>query len=138
MPAREPGSPLPLLTVALVAGLYAMAPGIYLGGIDVKRGAEVVDHVIPGLVVIATVGAGLFWGVRSVTAMAYSGLVVLIAGVFMTIAHVGLFRQWVNGQVAGGAAAYHCSTAAFVLVVGLVWMWRYRAGLADVGASEAK
>ena len=124
-------SPLPLLTVALVVGLYAMAPGIYLGGLHVKRDAEIVDHVIPGLVVIAMVGVGLLWGVRSVTAMAYSGLLVLIAGLFMVMAHIGLFRQAINHEVARGAAAYHCSTAALVFLVGATWVWRYRQGLAD-------
>lgn len=124
-------SPLPLLTVALVVGLYAMAPGIYLGGLHVKRDAEIVDHVIPGLVVIAMVGVGLLWGVRSVTAMAYSGLLVLIAGLFMVMAHIGLFRQAINHEVAWGAAAYHCSTAALVFLVGATWVWRYRQGLAD-------
>jgi hypothetical protein len=125
------GSPLPLLTVALLAGLYAMAPGIYLGGLHVRRGAEIVDHVIPGLIVIAMVGIGLFWGVRSTTVTAYAGLVVLIAGLFMVLAHIGLFRQAINHQVGWGGAAYHCSTAALVFVVGLTWVWRYRRGLSD-------
>jgi hypothetical protein len=122
--------PLPLLTAALVAGLCAIAPGIYLGGLHVRRGAEIIDHVIPGLVVIAIVGIAMLWGHRSMTVMALAGLGVLIAGLFMVLAHVGLFRQAVNHQVAWGGAAYHCSTAALVFLVGLAWAWRYRAGLA--------
>ena len=122
---------LPLLVVALVVGLYAMAPGIYLGGLHVKRGAEIVDHVIPGLVVIAMVAVALFWGARSVAVMACAGMIVAIAGLFMVLAHIGLFRQWVNGQVAGGGAAYHCSTAVLVFLVGVTWVWRYRRGLDD-------
>ena len=124
-------SPLPLLIVATVVALYAMAPGIYLDGLHVRRGAEVVDHVIPGLAVIAMVGVGLFWGVRSVPAMAYSGLVVLIAGIWMVLTHIGLFHQALDGKVSWGIAGYHCSTAVLVFVLGLTWVWRYRAGLAD-------
>lgn len=123
--------PLLLLTAALVAGLYAIAPGIYLGGVHVKRGTEIIDHVIPGLVVIAMVGVAMLWGVRSVSVMALAGLGVVIAGLFMALAHVGLFRQAINHQVPWGAAAYHCSTAAFVFLVGLAWAWRYREGLSD-------
>lgn len=137
-PENEPGSgpagvglPPPLLAVALAVGLYAMAPGIYLGGLHVKPGAEIVDHVVPGLVVIAMVAVGLSSGVRSVTAMAYSGLVVLLAGLWMVLTHIGLFRQAVGGQVSWGPGAYHCSAAALVLLVGLAWVWRYRRGLSD-------
>jgi hypothetical protein len=137
-PENEPGSrptgvgsPLPLLAVALVAGLYAMAPGIYLGGLHVKPGAEIVDHVVPGLVVIAMVGVGLSSRLRSVAVMAYSGLVVLLAGLWMVLTHIGLFRQAVGGQVSWGPAAYHCSTAALVFLVGLTWVWRYRRGLSE-------
>lgn len=129
--STEVPSPLPLLAVALVAGVYAMAPGIYLDGLHVKPGAEIVDHVVPGVAVIAMVGVGLYWGVRSVVVMAFSGLVVVLAGLWMVLTHIGLFRQAVNGQVSWGPAAYHCSTAALVFVVALTWVWRYRRGLGD-------
>lgn len=124
-------SPLPLLVAAAAVGLYAMAPGIYLGGLHVKRGAEIVDHVIPGLAVLAMVGVGLLWGVRSVTVMAVSGLIVLIAGFWMVLTHIGLFHQALDSQVSWGIAIYHCSTAVLVFAVGLTWAWRYRAGLGD-------
>jgi hypothetical protein len=77
------------------------------------------------------VAVGLRWGVRSVAVMAYSSLVVVLAGLWMVLTHIGLFRQAVNGQVSWGPAAYHCSTAALVFLVGLTWAWRYRQGLAD-------
>ena len=129
--SAEVASPLPLLAVALVVGLYAMAPGVYLGGLHVKPGAEIVDHVVPGLVVIAMVAVGVFRGVRSIAVMVCAGTIVLMAGSFMVLTHIGLFRQWVNGEVPGGEAAYHCSTAALVFVVGLTWVWRYRRGFAE-------
>ncbi|HWF35831.1 MAG TPA: hypothetical protein VG295_10660, partial [Solirubrobacteraceae bacterium] len=92
---------------------------------------EIVDHVVPGLVVIAMVGVGLSSRLRSVAVMAYSGLVVLLAGLWMVLTHIGLFRQAVGGQVSWGPAAYHCSTAALVFLVGLTWVWRYRRGLSE-------
>jgi hypothetical protein len=135
-PARKRGSGEPVVSpvfigVALVIGLYAMAPGFYLAGLHVKPGAEVVDHVVPGLVVIAMVGVAMLWGVRSYTVMAVSGLIVVLAGFWMVLTHIGLFRQGVNGDVAFGAAAYHCSTAILVFALGVTWVWRYRAGLSD-------
>ncbi|MGH9077132.1 MAG: hypothetical protein ACRDY0_06735 [Acidimicrobiales bacterium] len=130
-PAPEVRSPAALLAAGLVVGLYAMAPGFYLDGLKVRRGAEIVDHVVPGVVVLAMVCVAIFWGQRSLPVMIGTGMVVLLAGLWMVATHLGLFRQGLRNQAPWGAVAYHCSTAAAVFVLGAVWVWRYREALAD-------
>ncbi|MHB1535892.1 MAG: hypothetical protein ACYC1D_15045 [Acidimicrobiales bacterium] len=131
-PPQATGVPLPLLVAGLLVGLYAMAPGFYLAGLNVKRGAEIVDHVVPGLVVLAMVFVAIRWGAKSVNTMAVTGMVVLLAGIWMTITHVGLFRQGLDHLAPWGPVIYHCSTALAVLALAVVWLWRYREALRDV------
>lgn len=120
---QQPGL---LAGAGLLIGLYAMAPGFYLAGLHVHKDAEVVDHVIPGLVILALVLVGIVWGSRSATTMLLAGLGVLLAGFWMTVTHVGLVAQAFRHQAPAGAATYHCSTALLALVLGLAWVWRYR------------
>ena len=129
---KQAGVPVALLIAGLVIGLYAMAPGFYLGGLNVKRGAEIVDHVVPGLVVLAMVFVAIRWGAKSVNTMAVTGMVVLLAGIWMTITHIGLFRQGLDHLAPWGPVIYHCSTALAVLVLAVAWLWRYRAALRDM------
>ncbi len=112
--------------VALVVGAYAMIPGFFLDGLHVKAGAEVVDHVVPGLVVLGLVFLGIRWGRQVPTLMLVIAVGILLAGFWMTDVHIALFRQALRGQAPAGATVYHCSTAAVVDVLGLVWLWRYR------------
>ncbi len=114
------------LAVALVVGVYAMAPGFYLDGLHVKMGAEVVDHVVPGLVVLALVFVAIRWGREVPGLMLLAGVGIILAGFWMTDTHVGLLRQGLRGQAPAGATAYHCSTAVVVDVVAVAWLWRYR------------
>jgi hypothetical protein len=110
----------------VIVGLYAMTPGFYLAGLHVKQGAEVVDHVVPGAVVVAMAGLAIYWGPRRMAGMLVIGLVVFLAGFWMAVTHLGLLRQAVRHQVPAAPAAYHCSTALLVLIVGAMWVWRFR------------
>lgn len=111
---------------ALIVGAYVMLPGIFLGGIHVKAGDEMVDHVVPGLVVLALVVACIRWRWGAPHRMPLPGIGILLVGVWMTDVHVALLRQALRGQAPAGATAYHCSTAVVVDVLGLAWVWRYR------------
>jgi len=124
-------TPLALLVVGLVVGLYAMVPGFALGGLQVKRGAEIVDHVIPGLVVLTMVCVAARWGAATLSAMILTGMAVLLAGLWMFATHLGLLRQGMNHQAPWGPVAYHGSTALAVLALGVVWVFRYRRVLLD-------
>jgi hypothetical protein len=115
-----------LAAAGLIVGLYAMAPGFYLDGLHVKRGAEVVDHVVPGLAILVLVFAAIMWGQRVPALPLFSGAGILLAGVWMTDTHIGLVRQAFDGQAPGGATAYHASTAFVVDVLAVAWLWRHR------------
>lgn len=130
-PSRGRGRPTWLLGAGAIAGLYAMAPAVVGRLGHLRRGAEVVDHVIPGLVVIALVGVAAGGGADSVAFMVVAGTVVCLAGLWMTATHIGLLEQAVHNQVGWATALYHFSTAVLVLVLGVAWVWRYRETLAE-------
>ena len=130
-PSRGKRRPIWLLGAGAIAGLYAMAPAAVGRLSHLRRGVEVVDHVIPGLVVIALVGVATGGGAGSVGFMVVAGTVVCLAGLWMTATHVGLLEQAIHHQIGWNTAVYHCSTAALVVVLGVAWVWRYREALAE-------
>lgn len=121
-------SPLVALIAGGFVGLYAMAPGVELGGLAVRRGLEIVDHVAPGLVVLVMVCVASRRRASPLTMM-ITGAFVVLAGLWMVATHVGLLRQGIDHQVPWGPVAYHCSTAVGVLALGLSWVFRYRRAL---------
>ncbi|MGH9122642.1 MAG: hypothetical protein ACRDYC_12005 [Acidimicrobiales bacterium] len=122
-PGREPSAGF--LFISLLAGLYATLPGFYAGGLSASRGTEVADHIVPGLIVLALVYSAARWPhSRPVRTLARWGLV--LTGAWMGISQVSLVSQAVRGQSAWGPVVYHCSSAAAVVVVAAVWLWRYR------------
>ncbi len=120
--------PATFVVPSLLIGLYAMAPGIWLGGLHVKRGAEIVDHVVPGLAVLAMILLALSWGAQRrsrPTVLLVASLVIALAGLWMSATHVGLLVQGIRGEAPGLAVAYHCSTAFLTLVLGITWVARH-------------
>ncbi len=128
---ERPTGPPPawLMVMALVIGLYAMAPGFYLDGLNVKRGAEIVDHVVPGLFVLAVTLLTIRRWASSRYVPLVSGIVVCLAGLWMILTHVGLVVQAFHHEAPVGATVYHASTAVAVMLLGIVWLWHYRAEL---------
>jgi hypothetical protein len=122
------GLPATFVVVSMLIGLYAMAPGIWLGGLHVKRGAEIVDHVIPGLAVLAMILLAVSWRPgRSgrPTVLLIASLVIALAGLWMCATHVGLLVQGIRGEAPGLAVTYHCTTAFLTLVLGITWVARH-------------
>lgn len=115
---------LGLLEVAgLAVGLYAMAPFFVGPAVHTTTLNELVDHVVPGLVVEAMAVPAVWSRVGGGRAMMGRGLVVLLAGVWMAAAHVGLVVQALHHQAVPAAAGFHASTACAVLALGLAWLW---------------
>ncbi|MGH9070008.1 MAG: hypothetical protein ACRDX8_02275 [Acidimicrobiales bacterium] len=124
---------------SLLIGLYAMAPGIWLGGLHVKRNAEIVDHVIPGLVVLASILVAVSWGPArrgASTVLFGASLVIGLAGLWMAATHVGLLLQGIRGQAPGPSVAYHCSTAFLTLVLGVTWVGRHWSAVASPAGEQ--
>lgn len=109
----------------LLVGVVATLPHLVGPRLDTASGVEVVDHVVPGVIVLATsaavVAAGRFVRISG-TAILGAGLTVVLAGLWMTATHVPLVAQAARHEAPWGATAYHCATAAAVLAVGLVWV----------------
>jgi hypothetical protein len=128
-PTPPPDQPFPavLLGAGLVIGLYAMLPAIFTGGIHLTRSVEVVDHVVPAVVVLALTVTTIVKVAKPEALMLAAGVVIVLAGFWMVVTHVSLAKQALNGQASKAGAAFHCSTALAVCALGIVWVWRYRA-----------
>src|SRR2546427_10267020 len=102
--------PFALLGLGLAIGLYAMLPAFAGPQLHVQRIVEVVDHVIPGLVVLALVVSATVLGARPAGLMLVFGLLVTLAGLWRVDTHGGLFNQAVHPQVDLVAAGFHVPT----------------------------
>lgn len=107
---------LPIL-VALLGGWAIATPyadSVIGLEVDVRPAVEVVDHVIPGIAVVLA-GVAL---AASPRALLSSGLVVGLAGVWMTATHVPLLADAGDPGTSVGAAAWMTAPGLAVLLVG--------------------
>lgn len=113
---------LPVL--GLLAAAWALIPPYSGPEINTAMRVEVADHVVPAIVLVA-VSLWALVVVRARTepgsALLVAGLVVLLAGLWMTATHVPLIRQARQDVVSNAAAAYHSAPGLAVLLLGLVW-----------------
>jgi vacuolar-type H+-ATPase subunit I/STV1 len=126
-PAPATAFPSVLLGAALLIGLYAMLPAIFSGGIHLRRSVEVVDHVVPAVVLLVVTVVAILKGAKPDSLMLVFGVVIVLAGFWMVATHVSLAKQGLNHQASATGAAFHCSTAIAVAALGVAWAWRYRA-----------
>ena len=123
------GYRLPLL--GLLIGLWAIVPpyASLFGKLEVKSAAvEFVDHVVPGAVVIAVAVLG-YIQLRppepSQLVLFVGGVVITLAGFWMLSTHVGLINQTREGDVPGGALAWHGLPGIAVTLLGVAWTVRF-------------
>ena len=102
---------------------------------------EVVDHIIPGIVVFVASVAALGASRRPVRPDAgpgitafVAGLVILLAGFWMVATHVPLLFQAARGDAPWDATIYHSSAAFAVFGFGLIWTMAH---WGDLAAAEA-
>ena len=115
-----------LLYAGAVAGAWATVPrfwGPELAGLDSTT--EVVDHLVPGIVVLAG-SAAMFVVARDRARpvgvpMFVAGLIVTLAGLWMTATHIPLLAQARRHEVTWGAAWFHTMPGLVVLALGIVW-----------------
>ncbi len=110
--------------VGLVIGMWGALPHFVSPRLNTRSSVEIVDHVVPGIVVvIASLGlllARTHADIHGTYGLA-SGLVVFLAGVWMAATHVPLIAQAMRGEAPWGAATFHSASALAVLVFSLVW-----------------
>lgn len=110
--------------ILVCAGLWAAAVP-YLGTalslrLDVARSLEVIDHVVPGAVVLFAAIAG-HGARRGGTAWLLTGAAVCLAGVWATVTHVPLVPELLDGTSPAGAALLHLAAGPPALAAG-AWM----------------
>lgn len=113
-----------LSVVGVIVGACAMLPPYVGPRLATAHRVEVADHLVPGLVVLAVSGIVLVATRRGPvpgTPMLLGGLVVVLAGLWMTSTHVPLVAQAARHEAPWGTTIYHCAMAVMVLTFGLVW-----------------
>ncbi len=116
---------LPLLVALGIWSIAVPYLGPLLGLIlDVPAKLEVVDHVVPGVVVVASSVVLLLRGIREtgryvvvllgVTALPF------LAGLWMTSTHVPLLFQAAEGLVPWGTALFHSAPGPFIMLLSLL------------------
>lgn len=116
--------------VGLVVAAWAVLPRYAGPALDTSDRVEVADHVVPGVVVAVASVAVLAGRWRRGTGPVFgAGLVVVLAGSWMTATHGPLLAQAARDEVGWGAAAFHTAPGLAVLGAGLAWVaWHWRDG----------
>ncbi|MEX2660164.1 MAG: hypothetical protein WD232_10740 [Acidimicrobiales bacterium] len=117
-------SPLALVGVAVAA--WASIPPYVGPALATDPVVEVVDHVVPAVVVLAVSLAALAAGARARgTAMFGAGLVVALAGLWMVATHVPLLAQAARDEAPWVASLWHFVPGVAVVALGAVWALRW-------------
>ena len=128
--ATTPGTRTPLLPlVGLAVAVWAVLPPYSGPEINTGTRVEIVDHVVPAVLLVAVSLWALFAsrrpGFKPGSGMLAAGLGVALAGMWMTATHVPLVAQANRDEVSNAAAAYHTAPGLAVLALGAVWAIRY-------------
>lgn len=133
------GAGLPALGV--LAGIWAVVPPyvVLFGELAVRSSVEVVDHVLPGAVVVTVaLIAHLRLRVKAASPMLLlvCGLVITLAGFWMLSTHIGLISQARQGIAPWAVVIWHGLPGIALTVLGVVWTIRFWA-TDDAGVHEA-
>ena len=109
--------------------LWTFLPPYSGPALNTETRVEIADHVVPGVVVLAVSVAALVMTTRpprrQSTLLLASGFVILLAGLWMTATHVPLVAQASRQEVTWEAALYHTAPGVAVVLLGLLWVFRY-------------
>jgi hypothetical protein len=108
-----------------VVAIWAALPHFVTPHLNTANSAEIADHVVPGLVVLALCGATLAaqarGGPRRGALHFVAGLALTLAGLWMVATHVPLVAQATRGEAPWPGTIYHSAAALAVLGFGLLW-----------------
>lgn len=110
--------------LALLGGWSIAVP--YVDGalglrVDVVQKVEVVDHVVPGAIVVAALAAMALRRPARGSVWVLAPCVAFLAGFWMTSTHVPLVLQAADGEAPWGGALFHTSPGPAVAVLSL-WL----------------
>lgn len=117
-----------LVGAGFLVGAWALLPPYSGPALNTADRVEFADHVVPGVVVIAVSAVALLLARRPNPAnlLFPAGLVIVLAGFWMTATHLPLVLQATRAQAPWGATIYHSLPCLAVLVLGVVWAVTYR------------
>lgn len=118
--------PRSLTLAGLAVGVWANLPPFVGPGLVTSRSLELVDHSVPAVVVLAVVAWAARAGRAAETWLFAAGLVIGLAGVWMTATHVPLVAQALRGGVGWAATISHSLPGLAVLALGGAWTARFR------------
>jgi hypothetical protein len=113
-----------LPVMGLAAAVVAVLPPYTAQDIGTSDQVEVVDHVVPALLLVVLSLAALVQARRPRPGLfpLVAGLGVVLAGFWMAATHVPLVAQATRDEVDAWTAAYHTIPGLLVLTVGVVWV----------------
>lgn len=124
-PGRDLAALMPL--VGLGVAVWASLPKYSGPAINTSSTTEVVDHIVPAVVIVLASIVAILAGRRPEGPGALrliAGMTVLLAGLWMLATHIPLVLQTMRGgpEAASWAATiYHTTPALAVLGLGLLW-----------------
>ncbi|MDQ2826137.1 MAG: hypothetical protein M3Y04_04115 [Actinomycetota bacterium] len=141
--ARPAGPDLARLMpfVGLAVAVWASLPKYSGPKLNVTSSKEVVDHVIPAMLVLVASVVGILAGRRAKGPGALrflGGMAVLLAGLWMMATHLPLVTQAMRGDAPWPATIYHTSAALAVFGLGLLWATVTWAEADDKGQAPAQ
>ncbi len=117
------GAAILILLGAGTIGVPYLGPGLGVK-LEVARRLEVIDHVVPGLVVVASSGLMLMLlrrrrtgGFLSLAAVCLS----CVGGSWITATHIPLLADAGRGRVPWGTALFHIAAGPLILALSL-WL----------------
>lgn len=111
-----------LPAVGIVVGVWALGAPYVGPQLGVAPRVELVDHVVPGLCVVALSMFALTRAARrSPPTMFVIGLAVALAGAWVTATHVSLLARASRHEVSQLAAVHHALPGLAVVCVGAAW-----------------
>jgi hypothetical protein len=124
--AAEPAEPPSWLPVAgLVVSVWAILPRFLTPPLNTRDAVEIADHVIPGLVVMGLCVGALVVRRRPGGSGNYgffSGLVIVLAGLWMSVTHLPLIAQATREEAPWAGTIYHSASALAMLGFSVIWM----------------
>ena len=109
----------------MAVAVWGALPHFVTPPLDTENLVEIVDHVIPGLVVFAvSLGAILAQRQpgRGGNFLFFGGLTLVLAGLWMVATHLPLLAQATRGEAPWAGTLYHSASALSVFAFSLIWM----------------
>ena len=124
--SRPPGPDLPALVAlaGLFVAVWASLPRWSGPKLNVAASTEVVDHVVPAILVLLCSLVAIAAGRRAKGpggTRFLAGMGVLLAGLWMMATHLPLVAEARRGDAPWVATIYHTSAALAVFGLGLLW-----------------